>query len=170
VWLQEESGDVVLRDTDGTEHARFGSVEAVFADPNPYPSGGERGVKRPVIPEALLDGVDAEPSEEIVTVPEGADSLAELSLVVDVDLTVPADSVGGDPVPTDDLDVPDNAARLLEALRDEGESPVTVSDAAAHVDVSDRSVRNYLNALADEGALRREAGDHAADPDKFHLG
>lgn len=170
VWVEDdETGEIVLRDDEGAEYARFDTPGAVFSRSELYPSGGENTVKRPIIPEELVDE-GADPHAEILTVPEDSESLSDLSLVVDVGLAVPAGSVGeGDLVPTEELDVPDNAIHLLEALREIDESPVTVSDATDHVDVSRRSVRNYLGTLAEQGALRREEGDHAAAPDRYHL-
>ncbi|MFC4356551.1 hypothetical protein ACFO0N_01150 [Halobium salinum] len=113
-----------------------------------------------------------------MTVPEGATDLSDLSLVVDDrGLTVPAEAVGAgsgsgapdrDAVDPEDLDVTDGARELLRALREAGDSPVTVADAVEHVDVSRRSVRNYLGALADEGALRREETP-GTSADLFHL-
>ncbi|MFC4356550.1 hypothetical protein ACFO0N_01145 [Halobium salinum] len=49
VWVREASGEVVLRDDVGTEHARFPDVAAAFSDADAYP-GGERTVKRPSSP------------------------------------------------------------------------------------------------------------------------
>ena len=98
--------------------------EAVFEDAEAYLKGGDRIIKRPIIPEQLLDE-NAEPAEEIVTVPDEAETLGDLSLVVgEGDLTVPADAVGTDDetnlhAPAD-LDVPDGAARLFELLQDDG--------------------------------------------------
>lgn len=38
VWVgDEQSGEIVLRDDSGAEHARFEDAEGVFSDPEPYP-------------------------------------------------------------------------------------------------------------------------------------
>jgi hypothetical protein len=141
VWIREESSDVVLRDASGTEYARFDTVEAVFSDPEPYPLDGETTIKRPVITEHFDDGV---PSVSVVTVPEGAVEPADLE-------------IAGLSAALADLDVPDGALDLLDALQ-QREEPAT--KAAAHaiteeqgVGVSRRTVGTWLNALTEEGAV-----------------
>jgi hypothetical protein len=192
-WIKdEETGDVVLRDGSGTEHARFEDAGAVFTDADSYPSGGDRTVKKPIIPEITLDGGAVDPHAEILEVPEGADDLADLSLRIGTDMTVPADAVGGGdrdagdhpagddggiPAP-DDLDVPATAARFYDHLRSAADAGAGVSvkeaqDLAAasgdpKLDVSRRAMQDWLSALVDQGALRREDGDHAADPTTYH--
>lgn len=81
----------------------------MFSDLEPYPRDGERTVKRPLIPDEILEDF-AETHEEIVCVPEGAESLAELDLVSQTD-----------PMNDDALqDVTDNAADLYRLLQREG--------------------------------------------------
>lgn len=63
----------------------------------------------------------------ILVVPEGAESLADLELVLDADgTTVPLDALD-DGGTTESLDVPDGAARLLDVLQEDGE-PVTAGE------------------------------------------
>ena len=180
VWIRDDdTGEVTLKDDGGAEHARFESVDAVFTDSNPYPDDGDRAIKKPIVPSNLLND-DAEVSEEIVTVPEDADALSDLSLVVgDGDLTAPADAVGRDETGGrgDDLDVPDRANLLLDLLREDGGGPWTTGDAhdVAHesnddeIHVGKRAIRKYLKALADEDAIRKTEGDTPTDPNEYHL-
>lgn len=177
-WVRdEETDEIILRDGDGTEHARFEDANAVFSDRDPYPSDGERPVKQPILPAALLED-DADPHAEIVTVPEDADALTDLSLAVDVGMTVPGAAIGErDGTPdADELDVSDRAARFYEVLCAEANGSVTVSDAHdlageqddPDLDVSRRAVRMWLGDLADEDALDKEAGDGTAAA-TYHL-
>jgi DNA-binding transcriptional ArsR family regulator len=191
-WIRDEAtGEIVLRDGQGTEYARFPDADAVFTDRGPYPSDGERTVKEPIIPDAILEDDAADPHAEILEVPEGADDLADLSLRIGTDMTVPADAVrsenrdagdhpdGGDeeiPAP-DELDVPATAARFFDHLQDEADAGAGVSVGAAHdlavasgdpdLDVSRRTVRNWLGALVEAGAVEKIPGEHAADPDTY---
>lgn len=131
----------------------------MFSDADPYPSGGNRRVKYPIIPETF--DVDGLPAEEIVAVPEGAEGLGDLALVADGEgTTVPAPAV--DTAPTDDLDVPDRAAALLKLLREADVDEVTAREAEAladehgdGLDVSYRTIKSWIDALADAGALQR---------------
>ncbi|GAA0255540.1 type IV secretory system conjugative DNA transfer family protein [Haladaptatus pallidirubidus] len=73
VWVYEESsGEYVLRDDNGTEHARFESAEAIFEDETAYPMGGDRRIKAPIIPEYDTDMLD------IIVVKEDAKTPADL--------------------------------------------------------------------------------------------
>ncbi|MFH5802375.1 type IV secretory system conjugative DNA transfer family protein [Haladaptatus sp. CMAA 1911] len=71
VWVHdEETDDYILRDTDGTVHARFDSPARIFEDADAYPAGGERNVKPPIIPEYEIDG-DLDAVEwDVMIVPE----------------------------------------------------------------------------------------------------
>lgn len=164
----DATGEIVLRDDAGTEHARFEDVEVVFADPNPYPEGGDRTVKMPIIPEHLLED-GATLCANIVTVPEGAVSLADLNVV---------EEGTGDITDPEELDVPEGVVRLFELLReDRNGGPWTTVEAHTlaqdsdddRVHVRDRTIRKYLKAFADEGALRKTEGDSPTDPNKYHM-
>ena len=156
----------------------------------PYPSDGTRDIKRPIIPEQLLEHADAEPHAEILSVPEGCDGLDDIDLIVEPGLSVGASTVGtGDGsagidgstetlVDPEDLDVSANAQRFFEVLVEEvDDAPVTsgtAADIAAAsgvdaIDVSRRTIRNWLSDLVDEGALRKEPGEQANEPDEYHL-
>jgi hypothetical protein len=180
VWRREESaGTYVLADSDGNEHARFASLDSLYNDADAYPATESdvddadewRPVKDPVVPERVFDG--ATPGSEawdVVVVGSDATEPADLAVIdggdrvplLEVESTEP-DRTGahldGDES-TDDLDVPDGPAALLELLR-ETNGHVTTSEAHAlatesgvdDLDVSRRSIGNYLDALADAGAL-----------------
>jgi hypothetical protein len=91
VWLHdEESGEYILRDSDGEEHARFESAEAVFERPQKYPANSEVvpddqrdewvPVYRPFIPEYHFEhGVSAS-AWDVVVVPTDADQPDDLRL------------------------------------------------------------------------------------------
>ncbi|EMA54789.1 type IV secretory system conjugative DNA transfer family protein [Halococcus salifodinae] len=72
VWVyDEQTGQYILRDNDGTEHARFNTAADIFTDASAYPSGGDRTIKPPAIPEYEFDGGDPNAVEwDIITVPE----------------------------------------------------------------------------------------------------
>lgn len=72
VWVHDQqTGQYILRDTDGTEHARFNTAAEIFNDASAYPDGGERKIKPPVIPEFEFDGGDPTTAEwDIITVPD----------------------------------------------------------------------------------------------------
>jgi hypothetical protein len=179
-WIRdEETGDVVLRDGSGTEHARFDDADAVFTDRDPHPADGETTVKKPIVPDVLLDD-GADSHAEIVTVPEAPDGPEALAVLAGTDMTVPATAIGeregeGEQA-GDDLDVPARAARFFDVLQAEADGGVTSADAEAlaaaaddDLDVSRRTIRSWLGDLADEGVLRKVSGDHAADPDEYYL-
>lgn len=43
VWVQDlRTGEYILRDTDGTVHARFDTAAEIFTDASAYPDGGDR--------------------------------------------------------------------------------------------------------------------------------
>jgi hypothetical protein len=97
VWLHnDETGEYILRDSDGEEHARFESAEAVFEHPQEYPATSEVvpddqrdewvPVYRPFILEYHFeDGVCGREAWDVVVVPEGADQPADLRLFRGVD-------------------------------------------------------------------------------------
>lgn len=144
VWVRkEDTSEIVLRDGAGDEHARFDTSGVVFSDTT-YPSDGDCAIKRPVIPEHY--GVD--PSLEVFAVPEGAERPEDLELI-------------GAKDGEQDLDVPERAITLLQVLQEHGE-PVTAREAEeiADLDVSYRTIKNYLDALEAEGAV--QSGDYQA--------
>ncbi|WP_458191113.1 hypothetical protein [Haladaptatus sp. NG-WS-4] len=70
VWIHDEqTGEYVLRDSEGTVHARFKTAADIFTDANAYPSGGERNIKPPVIPEYEMDGDLSEVEWDVIVVP-----------------------------------------------------------------------------------------------------
>ena len=151
-WIRdEETGDVILRDGSGTEHARFPDADAVFTDRDPYPADGETTVKKPIVPDVLLDD-GADPHAEIVTVPEDPDGPEDLAVLAGTDMTVPATAIGEREGDGDD--------------RDAGGQGEPAGD---DLDVSRRTIRSWLGDLVDEGVLDKEPGDHAADPDEYYL-
>lgn len=91
LWFRDETtGEVVMRDSDGVEHARFPTAEAVYtnaskyADPDDPDVEDVRRVKPPVIPGHLLENLSpAEATErcDIIAVPSGATDADDLSLV-----------------------------------------------------------------------------------------
>jgi len=72
VWVyDDQTGQYILRDSDGTEHARFDTAADVYTEASEYPSGDEWNIKPPVIPEYGFDGGDpADVEWDIITVPE----------------------------------------------------------------------------------------------------
>lgn len=74
VWVHDgQTGQYILRDDDGTEHARFNSAAEIFTDASKYPKSGERKIKPPVVPEYEFDGGDPTTAEwDIIKVPNPA--------------------------------------------------------------------------------------------------
>lgn len=108
VWIRDEStGEIILRDGAGKEHARFPDAESVFEDVDRYPAVGDqagndiRTIKTPIIPEFEFDGEVPEPGEDwfIVVVPSTDEnetlSVDDLKIYVD-GMTVPIESIGTD--------------------------------------------------------------------------
>jgi hypothetical protein len=71
VWVyDEQTGQYILRDDNGTEHARFDTAADIFTDAEAYPDDGDRTIKPPAIPEYEFDGGDPNEAEwDIITVP-----------------------------------------------------------------------------------------------------
>jgi hypothetical protein len=71
-WIyDQQTGQYILRDDAGTEHARFNTAAEIFTDAGAYPAGGERTIKSPIIPEYEFDGGDVSAVEwDIITVPK----------------------------------------------------------------------------------------------------
>ncbi|HET7323024.1 MAG TPA: hypothetical protein VFJ06_01705, partial [Halococcus sp.] len=71
VWVyDEQTGQYILRDNNGTEHARFDTAADIFTDAEAYPDDGDRTIKPPAIPEYEFDGGDPTEVEwDIITVP-----------------------------------------------------------------------------------------------------
>jgi hypothetical protein len=91
VWVfDEQTGQYILRDTDGTEYARFNTAAEIYEDASAYPSGGECRIYPPVIPEYEFDGGDPTAAEwDIITVPEAeVDENDERQLLTPLDLTL----------------------------------------------------------------------------------
>ena len=72
VWVHDEqTGQYVLRDTNGTVHARFNTAAEIYEDASAYPAGGEQNVMPPVIPAYEFNGGDpTETDWDIITVPK----------------------------------------------------------------------------------------------------
>lgn len=93
VWIPEpDEPGFILRDTEGTEHHRFGNARAVFEDaggyPNTIPTGsdvpdGWTRVRAPFIPEREFEEIPDEDDWTIVSVPHDAESADDLHVVVD---------------------------------------------------------------------------------------
>jgi hypothetical protein len=107
VWIRDtETGEYVLRDSDGTELHRFSNAKAVFEDAGAYPSSvvdepntkteipeGYTTVKRPFVPEYdFNDGIPDRDMWEIITVESGATEIADLSLYRDGEI-IPLDTI-----------------------------------------------------------------------------
>lgn len=91
VWLHdEETGEYLLRDSDGEEHARFESASEVFERAEKYPATSEVipdsqedewvPVYRPFIPEYHFEHGVSSSAWDIIAVPEGAGQPEDLRL------------------------------------------------------------------------------------------
>ncbi|WP_248911070.1 type IV secretory system conjugative DNA transfer family protein [Halocatena marina] len=92
VWIHDlETDEYVLKDSNGTEHHRFGNGQAVMEDAGAYPEtmfssttdvpDGWKTVKKPFIPDyAFEDGIPDREDWEIVIVPDAATDPEELSI------------------------------------------------------------------------------------------
>jgi hypothetical protein len=91
VWvIDEQTGQYILQDTDGTEYARFNTAAEIYEDASQYPTGGECRIYAPVIPEYEFDGGDPTAAEwDIIVVPEAAvDENGDRQLLTPLDLTL----------------------------------------------------------------------------------
>lgn len=163
VWIREASGEVVLRDEMGTEHARFDSMEAVFEDAEAYP-GGEQVVKRPVMPERVLAG--KEPTTTIVVIPESTETLNELSID---GMSYPTHQSG---VVSGGVPIPEHTEPLADLLT-AGESiskPAAKARLAEHGhDVSRATVHRWMTALEDVGVLHATDETTETGATVFHI-
>lgn len=173
-WFRDETtGERVLRDDNGTEHARFDSPEDVFTDAEAYVATGRDGerdpdlrpVRAPAIPEWEFDGEP--PTEDTIEehctllVADGGD----LGVCDPDGDPQPLDSLAGDRtepvVDAADLDVPDRAVTLLGLLQEADADVFTTGDAATiadehggeELDASRRTISNWISKLEEEGAL-----------------
>lgn len=71
--IDEATGERVLRDDAGTEHAQYEDAGVGFSALAPHPRGGGREVRAPIIPEYVLNG-DDESVVSVLTAPDDADS------------------------------------------------------------------------------------------------
>lgn len=97
VWLRDQTTDeIILRDSDGNEHARFPDAESVFSAISHYPATesdieGETDdwapVKKPFIPEwELNEGSTVDPTEwDIIVVPNNPQDVSDLLVYDDAD-------------------------------------------------------------------------------------
>lgn len=128
VWIHDEAADeYVLRDTNGTVHARFSTPAEIFEDAGRYPAGGERTIKPPMIPEYEFDERD-DVEYDIVVVPEPErDENGKKEPLTPFDLTLYRDD--GDHVPLPYL-VEDTDQDGSEALSNEETlAEATIDDA-----------------------------------------
>ncbi|WP_266083134.1 hypothetical protein [Haladaptatus caseinilyticus] len=102
VWIHDEqTGKYVLRDGDGTVHARFDSAADIFTDANDYPTGGDRNVKPPIIPEYEMNGDLCDVEWDVIVVPLETTTPMDLQLYVDGNQTpltdiLPRDTKAGE--------------------------------------------------------------------------
>ncbi|WP_433631021.1 type IV secretory system conjugative DNA transfer family protein [Halomicrococcus sp. NG-SE-24] len=81
VWVyDEQTGKYELRDGDGAVHARFNSAADIFTDTSAYPSGGDRNVKPPIIPEYEMDGDLDEVEWDVIVVPPETETPMDMRL------------------------------------------------------------------------------------------
>lgn len=175
VWrFDASSEEYVLSDSDGQEHARFDSHEAVFSDADAYPATSDsvsdmsewKPVRQPVIPEREFDGelpdedrwtVLAVDSDEVETPLALVENGEMVPLRPDANMSVTESDSENEDTP----DLPEAPAALFEVLCTHADGEVTTSEAhelaTAHggdlLDVSRRSVGNYLSALVDAGVV-----------------
>jgi hypothetical protein len=91
VWIYDkQTGQYILRDTDGKEYARFNTAAEIYEDASAYSTGGECRVLPPVIPEFEFDGGDPTAAEwDIIVVPDAeTDENGERQLLTPLDLTL----------------------------------------------------------------------------------
>ncbi|WP_129113857.1 type IV secretory system conjugative DNA transfer family protein [Halegenticoccus tardaugens] len=105
VWVRTEAGEYILRDGDGTEHARFPDAESIFTDASAYDVVASeaaaaddrelRTVKTPIIPEREFDGEVPTPGEDwiILVVPTVREDRDEDETLTAHDLSVFVDGV-----------------------------------------------------------------------------
>lgn len=128
VWVHDQqTGQYVLRDDSGTEHARFDTAIEIFTDAGAYPDEGDRNIKPPVIPEYECDG-DLDAVEwDIIVVPEAPrDDDGQKELLSPEELTLYRDE---DPnVPLTDLLKTDTMNQT--ATSNNGETAASEDDAS----------------------------------------
>ncbi len=137
VWIHDEAADeYVLRDTNGTVHARFSTPAEIFEAAGKYPAGGERTIKPPVIPKHEFDDID-DVEYDIVVVPEPERNEAgEKEPLTPFDLELYRDESENVPLPylVDDIELD------ISAPHGNGEpaAVATIDDAAEEFDNSHR--------------------------------
>lgn len=151
VWVHEQdTGQYVLRDTDGTEHARFETAAEIFTDTRAYPDGGDRNIKPPIIPEYEFDGDDWTLVErDISVVPEPAtDENGEKELLTPMDITLYHEGASNIPV----IDVPeDEDSRKTDSENSTGtERGPAAADTTATVDTSEDHTQNNDGAFLED--------------------
>ncbi len=152
VWVYDENiGQYILRDTDGTEHARFDTAADIYTDASAYPADGDRTVKPPAIPEYEFDGADPVTDVEwdIITVPKPPETETEDGEIEKEPLS-PADlelyREGEENLPLSDMIIAPDDAEDGEESREQTASPdantattATASDGGSVIDDDDRS-------------------------------
>jgi hypothetical protein len=122
VWVfDDQTGQYILQDTDGTEYARFNTAAEIYEDASAYSTGGDCRIYAPVIPEYEFDGGDPTAAEwDIIVVPEPeTDENDERELLTPLDLTLYQHHEQN--IPLCDLSETD-------AADDEGTSPMDGTD------------------------------------------
>lgn len=95
VWVyDEQTGEYILRDGEGTVHARFETAADIFTDASAYPDGGDRNVKPPVIPEYEMDGDLREVEWDVIVVPPETTTPMDIRLYKGATQTPLTDLVG----------------------------------------------------------------------------
>jgi hypothetical protein len=161
VWVyDEQTGQYILRDTNGTEHARFDTAAAIYNDASAYPAGGDRTVKPPAIPEYEFEGDDpvADVEWDIITVPapnrtetEDGDVEKEPLSPADLELYRP----NAENKPLSDMIISADDAESDEKSREQTAAPDTNTATTASVsDGSDQS-----EARATDGSGERETDE-----------
>jgi hypothetical protein len=167
VWVYDENtGQYILRDTDGTEHARFDTAADIFTDASAYPAGGDRTVKPPAIPEYEFNGADPVTDVEwdIITVPKPPQTETEDGEIEKEPLS-PADlelyREGEENTPLSDMIISPDDAESSEKNREQTAGP----DAATTATASDGG--DQSEARATDGG---SATDAEADADDDETG
>lgn len=163
VWVyDEQTGQYILHDNGGTEHARFDTAADIFTDASAYPSGGDRGVKPPAIPEYEFDGGDASAAKwDIITVPHPErDENDEKIPLSPADLELYQESESN--VPLSDIIIAPDDAENDEKSREQTASPDTNTGTTAST--SDGGEQSEARA-ADGGGGGDQDNDRETDAD-----
>ncbi|RJT07587.1 type IV secretory system conjugative DNA transfer family protein [Halococcus sp. IIIV-5B] len=170
VWVQDtETGQYILRDTDGTIHATFDTPAEIFSDASAYPSGGDRNIKPPVIPEHKIGGDDPGAIQwDIIIVPEPEqDDEGNQRLLTPLDPKlyredgrhVPVAELLGDESSSESEQPPQEAASTSEDRQDQQDQP----EQPAASEATSAEAQDEENSDADES--KEEVEDSGEDDD-----